>query len=332
MGDKESANSLPPSSSTLSNTSSTILSIPAPLKFLVSNIKNLVPHPLTSDNYAIWWMQILQQFSANGYAGHLNGATTSPTDVASTDYTRWRLVYNNLLSALFSMISQSILPYIISSTTAQDAWSVLERRLQPTSRSSIIQLKNKLHHIQLRDSTMQQYLAQIKFIIDNIAFSGSKIDMEDIILYILNGLPPTYNSFKTTICTSLLPIDLDSFYSILCSEEINLQQENLKEILAGLVAITLYSSSYYQSCGRNQKRFFKNKNSPAPSNNPLNQSAPSASTAFARPTYQICGKTGHIALNSKHQYIKLQVRSHCFKTTTCSSFPSDCFRYRRLGS
>lgn len=54
--------------------------------------------------------------------------------------------------------------------------------------------------------------------IDNISVAGSYIDTDDIILYILNGLPPTYQSFKTTIPAKLSPISLEDLYSLLCSE------------------------------------------------------------------------------------------------------------------
>ncbi|KAI0488556.1 hypothetical protein KFK09_028392 [Dendrobium nobile] len=192
MGDQNSATSIPPSSSTLAGTS-TDLPIPASIKFLISNIKNLIPHPLTVDNYAIWRIQIIQHFTANGYEGHLTGKATPPSTEASQEHHRWHVVDTNLISSLFSTISPHILPYIINSSTAQEVWYVLERRFQPMSQSRVIQLKNELHHIQMKDINMQQYLSQIKNIVDNIAASGSEVEPEDIVFYILNGLPSTYN-------------------------------------------------------------------------------------------------------------------------------------------
>ncbi|XP_020695545.2 uncharacterized protein LOC110109000 [Dendrobium catenatum] len=229
MGDQESMNILPPSSSSPSTSDQhnhMTITIPQPLKFLVSNIKNLAPHPLTTENYPIWRVQLLQQFTANGYAGHLTGATKPPADPTSVEHAQWLLVDSNLLSALFSTVSQPILPYIITATTAGEAWAVLERRLQPTSRSRVMQLKNELYHVQMKDKPMQQYLTRIKSIMDNITASGSQIDPEDIMLHTLNGLPPNFNSFKSMIRNSLLPIDLDKFYSMLCNEEIHLQHQN----------------------------------------------------------------------------------------------------------
>ncbi|PKU66248.1 Retrovirus-related Pol polyprotein from transposon TNT 1-94 [Dendrobium catenatum] len=305
QGDQDSANSLPPSASTLSGNLLTTgeLHIPAPLKFLISNLKNLVPHALTGENYAIWRIQILQQFTANGYSGHLLGTTPCPADDSSQESHRWHLIDNNLISALFSTISPPILPYVISSTTALDVWLVLERRLQPTCRSRVIQLKNELYHVQMRNLTMPQYLSHIKTIVDNIAASGSNVDNEDIILHILNGLPTIYNSFKTAIRTSALPINLDNLYSLLCSEEINVTRELAKETSAVAGSTALYTSSSNTYRNRNSRQFHKNKNQMA--NTPTPASSPTVPTPInyntGRSTCQICNKQGHIALNCWHR-------------------------------
>ncbi|PKU78648.1 Retrovirus-related Pol polyprotein from transposon TNT 1-94 [Dendrobium catenatum] len=305
MGDQDSVNSLPPVSAALSGNSTTEIHIPQQLKFLISNIKNLVPNALTTDNYAIWRLQLLQQFTANGYAGHLNGTSPCPTDATSQDFQRWQLADNNLLSALFSTISPSLLPYIISCTSTHAAWLVLERRLQPTCRNRVIQLKNELHHVQMQNLTMQQYLNHVKVIVDNIAAAGSNVDAEDVILHILNGLPAAYNPFKAAIRTSPLPMSLDNLYSLLCSEEIIVNQEISKESSTAVGATALYATSINQSRNRPPRKFGKTRTPPVgqtllPANStPVTPN--SASANMARPTCQICNKIGHIALNCWHR-------------------------------
>lgn len=66
---------------------------------------------------------------------------------------------------------------------------------------------------------MNQYLSEIKTKVDLIVVVGTQISVEDIIFYMLNGLPPFYQSFKTSIRTKLQPLSLDDFFSLLCSEE-----------------------------------------------------------------------------------------------------------------
>ncbi|XP_020673013.2 uncharacterized protein LOC110092699 [Dendrobium catenatum] len=191
MAKQDSATSRPSQPQSSMSTALSQFNIPPSFKFLISNLKNLVPTQLTTDTYAIWRLQLLQHFTTNGFAGHLTGETPCPTNPSNSYFHLWNLVDKNLISALLSTISPAILPYVTSSSSAQDIWAVLEKRLQPTSRSRVIQLKYELHQLQMKDRSMQQYIANIKLLVDNIASAVSKIDPEDVILYILNGLPPS---------------------------------------------------------------------------------------------------------------------------------------------
>lgn len=82
----------------------------------------------------------------------------------------------------------------------------------------------------MKDKSMMQYLSEIKSKVDAIGFSGSPLPTEDIILYTLNGLPTSYQAFKTAIRTNLNPISLDDFYSLLSSEEVNLAVESIRDL------------------------------------------------------------------------------------------------------
>ncbi|KAI0493266.1 hypothetical protein KFK09_027542 [Dendrobium nobile] len=149
----------------------------------------------------------------------------------------------------------------------------------------------------MRDRTMQQYLDQIKKIVDSIAAAGSKVDTKDIVLSILNGLPATYNSFKTAIRTSLQPISLDYLYSLLCSEEIHLYHQRNQEIQqSDNTALLSNRGNGYRS--KNQR--FRGKTS-APKPQSSNDNPTTLRTSAPRPQCQICGKPGHSALNCWHR-------------------------------
>ncbi|PKU82956.1 hypothetical protein MA16_Dca026925 [Dendrobium catenatum] len=77
---------------------------------------------------------------------------------------------------------------------------------------------------------MQQYLSKIKLKVDTLIAAGCTLDTEDVIIYTLNGLPTSYQSFKTTIRTNLPPLSPDDFYPLLCSEETNLENEAARAI------------------------------------------------------------------------------------------------------
>ncbi|KAL0916024.1 hypothetical protein M5K25_013503 [Dendrobium thyrsiflorum] len=124
-----------------------------------------------------------------------------------------------------STITQCILPYVLHLDSCSTIWTTIEHRLQTSNHSRVIQLKNELHNISMKTLTITQYLTEIKTMEDNIAVAGSTIDPEDVILYTLNGLPPTYQAFKTSIRTMLTPISLYNLYSLLISEQTNLASE-----------------------------------------------------------------------------------------------------------
>ncbi|KAL0905923.1 hypothetical protein M5K25_024374 [Dendrobium thyrsiflorum] len=208
--------------------------ISANLKFVISNLKNFVPVQLAPDNYAMWKSQILKIFRANGFHRFLDAQSSSPArfltnqDGSSSPnplFSQWILTDQNLAASLCSTISSSVLPYVISLDSTVAIWSTLQSCFQSSNRSQVIQLKNKFHNISLKNSSMTAYLSEIKVLVDQIAAAGSLVDTEDVILYILNGLPPSYQAFKMAIRTMLNPISLDQLYPLLLSEEINLENE-----------------------------------------------------------------------------------------------------------
>ncbi|KAI0527400.1 hypothetical protein KFK09_003000 [Dendrobium nobile] len=214
------------------------------LKFVVSNLKTLVPNQLSIDNYPIWRHQILKLLRANDFEQFL---APPPTSGESSDQTNalfiknWRITDQNLQAAICSTISPTVLPYIIHLDTTHQIWQVLESQFQATSRSKVIQLKNELHHVSMKNSSMIQYLTEIKKLVDQIASAGSMIDSEDIILYSLNGLPPAYQSFKTYIRNSPSPIRLENLYAMLISEEIHISADAARQSSESIQQIALYA-------------------------------------------------------------------------------------------
>ncbi|KAJ8622023.1 hypothetical protein MRB53_030552 [Persea americana] len=70
--------------------------------------------------------------------------------------------------------------------------------------------------------SIDEYVKKIKHIVDSLATVCSPVDDEDIIIYTLNGLPPEYGSFRTSIRTRSAPILLEELHVLLQCEELNL--------------------------------------------------------------------------------------------------------------
>ncbi|PKU80502.1 Retrovirus-related Pol polyprotein from transposon TNT 1-94 [Dendrobium catenatum] len=221
-------------SASFSSTSATPgLQSPAPtisqsLKFVISNLKFLVPHSLTPDNFPIWSTQIAKLFKANGFATFLDLKSGTENLDPNQDAAQWLVTDQNLATAMCSTISAEVLPYVIHLDSTQEIWATLHTRFQSSNRSKVIQLKNELHNISMNNLTMTQYLTEIKKIVDQISSAGSSVDPEDVIIYILNGLPPAYQSFTTTIRTLQSTMTLDNLYALLITEELHLKSSALK--------------------------------------------------------------------------------------------------------
>ncbi|PKU70959.1 Retrovirus-related Pol polyprotein from transposon TNT 1-94 [Dendrobium catenatum] len=275
-------------------TSTDACSIPAALKFVISNIKNIVNTQLSSENYSIWRSQVTKLLKANGFYNFIDPdfippdrfqQTNDGSSVINPKHTEWVLIDQNLAAALCSTISTAILPYVLHLESTAEIWNTIERRLQASNRSRVIQLKNELHNVSMKQQTMAEYLNEVKTLVDKIAAAGAKIDKEDVILYTLNGLPSAYQSFKGTIRTLIHPISLDDLYAFLISEEININTEAAKQLQHQDQNTALYTNRGRGRRGRGRNNYQNTRSN----NQPLQQC-------------QICNKKGHSANNCWHRY------------------------------
>lgn len=64
--------------------------------------------------------------------------------------------------------------------------------MQSTNQSKILQLKNELHHLSMKNKTITQCLFEIKSKCDAIAIFDSLLSAKNIILYSLNEVYSSY--------------------------------------------------------------------------------------------------------------------------------------------
>ncbi|KAI0510949.1 hypothetical protein KFK09_011560 [Dendrobium nobile] len=149
----------------MASSSSSTPAISSSLKFVLSNLKSFVQSPLSPDNYYLWRSHILKICRANGFATFLDRSTSIPPETINqpdgsstpnTEHAQWLLTDQNLAVAICSTISASILPYVLHIESTSEIWQTLETQFQSTNRSKVIQLKNELYHISLKNSTMVQ--------------------------------------------------------------------------------------------------------------------------------------------------------------------------------
>lgn len=136
-------------------------------------------------------------------------------------------------------------------------------------------------------SSMAQYLTSIKTLVDNIATVGATIDSENIVLYTLNVLPPSYQAFKTAIRTKRGPLSLDELYSYLLTEEITLAADSSKAQPSSDLNTALFTSRGRGRRGSGRSYNYQYTGGRSPSSSPI--------------VCQICNKRGHTAVQCWHR-------------------------------
>ncbi|PKU80705.1 Retrovirus-related Pol polyprotein from transposon TNT 1-94 [Dendrobium catenatum] len=144
---------------------------------------------------------------------------------------------------------------------------------------------------------MSAYLLDIKTKVDAIAAAGTRLDPEDVILYTLNGLPATYQSFKTAIRTNLQPISLDDLYSLLCTEEQNLLQETIKELNATHLTDSTKALTATRGRGSGRNNRYRGRRG----RGTRTTSGRGSNNPDRNVTCQICFKLGHSASRCWHR-------------------------------
>ncbi|XP_021819538.1 uncharacterized protein LOC110761381 [Prunus avium] len=288
------------------------------------HVSSLLPIKLTRDNYLLWKELFLPILQTSDFLGLINGTDSCPTQyipnpenplntIVNPDFLYWFKKDQTCKIWIHSSLSESILPYIVGSSTSRDLWLTLEKRFAAITRSHLLQLKARLQNLKKGSLPMLDYLQLIKHTADSLSAAGAPLDPTDFIAHVLNGLPAEYDAFATSIRVRSDPVDPEELHGLLLSEEMALAQR---------ASLNSDSSShaFHTSSQTNNKAFpFSNNSRPSSSTNrtsnkPFQSSNNSSSSSSFRPPYrpsnyvnsrikcQICNKPGHTAITCRNRH------------------------------
>ncbi|KAA8538325.1 hypothetical protein F0562_027852 [Nyssa sinensis] len=276
---------------------------------------------------------------AHSLIGYIDGTHPCPskfvqdeggagTTQINPDYQIWNTQDQALMTLLNATLSQTALSHVIGYSTSREAWLALERRFSASTRSNILQLKSALHNISKGKDSTDLYIQKIKQARDGLASVSVLIEDEDILIYVLNGLPQEYNAFKTSITTRSENITLEEVYAMLKIEEQTIESVHKQNhtspfpgaMMASNYRPTLSSNrgySPFNSSSRGRRRGRLNNRGKMNSfgrfhlpnfgqSNPLfspkqPQQSNQRSNNSQPVVCQICNKNGHSALDCYHR-------------------------------
>ncbi|GAV61542.1 UBN2 domain-containing protein, partial [Cephalotus follicularis] len=85
-----------------------------------------------------------------------------------------------------------------------------------------------LNQVKKGSQSMNEYLQQFKKVTDQLAAHGSPISEDDVILCVLDGLPPSYKQFSSSIPirARIFTLSFVELHMLLICEEISLVDES----------------------------------------------------------------------------------------------------------
>ena len=179
-------------------------------------------------------------------------------------------------------------------------------------------MKGELHNVRKGSDYVDAYLQKIKVIRDKLMAVGVLLDDEELLHVAIKGLPKEFSAFRSAIRTRSTKLSFDELATLLYEDEESLNEGmeikdstfamavNTAPRFNNLGGCNTYNQSHNRGRGRNNNGRGKGR---GPSSNHFNhQFSPSqfsqpqgSNTRLERPIYQICGKTGHLALDCYHR-------------------------------
>jgi hypothetical protein len=125
-----------------------------------------------------------------------------------------------------SSVSRNVLVQVVVLLTASDVWKHIETSYASHSRARVINTRMALATTQKGSMTAAKYVSKMKSLADDMAYTGKKLDNEELSSYILDGLDAEYNSLVSSIAARVEPISLGELYSQLLSFETRLELQS----------------------------------------------------------------------------------------------------------
>ena len=192
-----------------SGSASGIISVPA--------FNQMVTVKLTGENLLLWTMQLFPYLRSQKLMGYIDGTRERPLptitegeggddarSVANPVFEQWYQQDQLVLSARLSSLGDTVLAQVVGCTSAHEVWRVIEPTFATASRAQIMQIRMQLATIQKKDLTINHRVlpqSEEPRRHPSRAVIGKPLENDEVIAYILQGLPAEYDAIVTSITT-----------------------------------------------------------------------------------------------------------------------------------
>jgi gag-polypeptide of LTR copia-type len=185
---------------------------------------------LHRNNFLAWKSQIVSALHGHDLYRFLENTTpdahltVAGQQLSNPASSFWRRQDQLLLTWLRSSLTDTILAQVVSCTTSAELWQLLQQTFSATSRARRAELRRSFQNVSKGGQSCSDYCQKIRSIADELAFIGSPVPDEDLVLHVLGGLGSDYNAFVVS-ANSKENMSFSELQSMLMSHESLLQSQ-----------------------------------------------------------------------------------------------------------
>ncbi|GJX07800.1 ribonuclease H-like domain-containing protein [Tanacetum coccineum] len=191
-----------------------------------------VPVKLDLDewNYGSWeyfFDQLCDSYEISKFIhGNSCGTTTSDPPPLTPEEIK---VDKIILSWIFTTLSDVLQKRLVNARPkfAKEAWDFIGNLVKDNKRSRTSALKTELRSIKLGDLSMEAYFQKIESLMTILASLDSPVSDDDVVHYVLAGLPEKYNQVCGYMHYQTTFPDFKTVRSLLTTEEMRLKSTSL---------------------------------------------------------------------------------------------------------
>jgi hypothetical protein len=186
---------------------------------------------------------------------------------------------------------------VVTATSAKEVWDSLQTRFASSTRARTLQVRVELATSNKLDLTAADYFCKIKGLATEMVAADALLRDDEVIAYLLAGLPVEYDPFVTSMTTKGDSLLLDDVYAYLMAFEARqLTHQTTHQLALGS------SANYVSRGGRGDRSRGGNRGRGRGCGGPPPRTNDNRGRGSnARPPCHICGKVGHTAIRCWHR-------------------------------
>ncbi|XP_043710128.1 uncharacterized protein LOC122659033 [Telopea speciosissima] len=202
-----------------------------------------------SESTALVSANMAPQLPLKPAASSSESGSSSSIDAAAL----WDQQDQLILRWIIASLSESTISHVVSASTSHEAWEISVHVFAPTSRTRVMDLKDRLFCLQCGSDTITEYLLTARSIADTFAAIDHPVNDEDLVLAVLRGLGSEYRDFAASIRLRPTPVTFVELSGLLLSHESFLRSTD------GAVSVSSANMATGTSSGGDSNRSVDNR-------------------------------------------------------------------------